>query len=205
MQGNIGDLVEGLNRLRTSALIQIIGFIINGIGLIGMIGTLGFTWIMDPYRPRIMDINRISGLLPVIFLFLFLILISFILLISAFYYLYTATGYLKEYDEGRLGIGRTGMILVAVGAVLMPLLLIIGLVSISAILIIIGMIMFSVMLMRLGDMENISTNIYTAGILYIIGTILAIIPYLNIVAVILNLIAAILIYMGAGESIYRIA
>lgn len=64
--------------------------------------------------------------------------------------------------------------------------------------------MFSIMLIRLGDMENISSNIHTAGILYIIGIVLSFIPYVNIIAVILNLIASILIYTGAGESISRI-
>ncbi len=68
----------------------------------------------------------------------------------------------------------------------------------------IGWILFSVMLIRLGDLKDVSNSIHTAGILYLIGIILSLVPYLSIIGEILILIAVILIYTGAGESLNRI-
>jgi hypothetical protein len=155
-----------------------------------------------------------------------------ILLLVGFIYWFMSAGRLKEYDQ-RLGIGRTGVLLVVIGIILLifggaiaatSLLTLskhmisegipyyglaalggfIAILGIGGILIFIGWILFSIMLMRLGDLEDVSGSIHTAGILYLIGVILSIIPYANFIGLILTLVAVILIYTGAGETLNRL-
>ena len=57
---------------------------------------------------------------------------------------------------------------------------------------------------KIRDLECVSNTIHTAGILYLIGIIVSLVPYLNVIGEILILIAVILIYTGAGESLNRI-
>ena len=147
----------------------------------------------------------------------------------AFYKFYKATGYLKEYDAPRLGIGRTGILIslaglgVAVigllvlvasvasieastryqtfGSLLGLLFAIMGLLIIAAVLILIGSILFGIMVMRLGEVEGLDPGFKWAGILYIAGIILGLIPKLGIVGTILELVSAILIYTYSKNSL----
>ncbi len=71
----------------------------------------------------------------------------------------------------------------------------------GGILIFVGAILFGIMLIRLGDLENVSDKIHTAGILYIIGMVLLMIPYVNIIGSILTLISVVMVYLGAKETL----
>jgi uncharacterized membrane protein len=247
MSGVIDDLIEGLNRLKSGALIQLIAFILIAIGLVGFVFFWGFVF-MPPQQG--MTLPGLLRILSGAMLFVALIIIAWILSIIAFYYWYSATGYLRRYNDERLGIGRTGMTLILIALVLLILVVggifaflytvgsmtvggleipaihpmeplgpatnymsffiaMLGILILPAllggILLLVGMIMFSIMLMRLGDMENVSSSIHTAGILFIIAIILSIIPYVNFIGSILHLIGIILIYSGAGETISRLS
>ncbi len=75
------------------------------------------------------------------------------------------------------------------------------LILLGGILIFVGAILFGIMLIRLGDLENVSDKIHTAGILYIIGMVLLMIPYVNIIGSILTLISVVMVYLGAKETL----
>ena len=221
----VSSLISGLRKLKTGALLQIISVILCIIAVIYLFMIMGF-FILS-MSPRIMTGALLSSLLGVGILGV----IIAILLLVGFIYWFTATGDLENYNS-RLGIGKTGVILIIIGIILV----IIGgfsliasratypgmemhsypgmgfmalggfmfFLGIGGLLILIGWILFSIMLIRLGDLEEVSDSIHTAGILYLIGIILSLIPYLNIVGSILILIAVIMIYTGASSTLDRL-
>jgi hypothetical protein len=219
-------LVDGLRKLRTGALLQLIAVIISVFALIYMFIVMGLGFMtLNPTMMASAFIGALASLILIGTLIGILLLVGFI-------YWFMSAGRLKEYDQ-RLGIGRTGVLLVVIGIILLifggaiaatSLLTLskhmisegipyyglaalggfIAILGIGGILIFIGWILFSIMLMRLGDLEDVSGSIHTAGILYLIGVILSIIPYANFIGLILTLVAVILIYTGAGETLNRL-
>ena len=151
-----------------------------------------------------------------------------ILLLIGFIYWFTAAVDLENYNSG-LGIGKTGVILIIIGIILaiVGVLSLIGMgaaylgmaehpypgmgamafggliffLGIGGLLVLIGWILFSIMLIRLGDLEEVSDTIHTAGILYLIGIVLSLIPFLNVIGSILILVAVVMIYTGAGSTL----
>ena len=211
-QRDVTLLVEGLSKLRTGAIIILIGIILEVAGIF--------------MAPGLLSIFAMTGAAPspgltlgALVTPLALLIIGVLLGIVAFILWFSATGKLKAYDPSRLGIGRTGMILQLVGVILIflgllaivpvifaagstgsPEMLIgaiygmLGLVGLGAILALVGLILFGIMIMRLGEIQGVDPGFRTAGILYI----LTLIPY---VGPILQLIAVIMIYVYAGRSI----
>jgi hypothetical protein len=210
---DVSSLISGLRKLRTGALLQITAVILSIIAVIYLFTIMGLS--MLTMEPRMMFGAMLSSLLGIGVLGV----IIGILLLLGFIYWFTATGDLENYNS-RLGIGKTGVIIVIVGIILAILgaLLLVGLpgmgfmalggfmffIGIGGLLVLIGWILFSIMLIRLGDLEEVSDSIHTAGILYLIGIILSLIPYLNIVGNILVLIAVIMVYSGAGSTLDRL-
>jgi len=122
-----------------------------------------------------------------------------------------ATGRLKGFNA-RFGVGRTGMILQLLAVIVLiaalaftasalaslatapppvgPALpdLVIAVYTflivlvVAFILALAGSIMFGVMLRRLPEAEGVDPGFKTAGLLYIIGTVLTVVPYVNFVA-----------------------
>jgi len=221
---DVRELVDGLYRLRTGALLQILAVIVSLIGLVYAISILGLSIFMSPQMGLGSIVSTIGSIVLVAF-------ISGILMLIGFIYWFMATGNLRNYNPSKLGIGRTGVTIIVIGLIiaLLAILALAGavatlppagprepallfattggfaiLVLLGLIMVFIGWILFSVMLIRLGDLENVSNTIHTAGILYLIGIIVSLVPYLTVIGEILILIAVILIYTGAGESLNRI-
>jgi hypothetical protein len=92
------------------------------------------------------------------------------------------------------------MVMALAGLALLALVL----VGIGAVLAIIGFIFFMVMLLRLGEVEGISPTLKNAGVMLLVGFILSFIPVINIIGAIITLIAVVMIYRGAGESIHNL-
>ena len=75
---------------------------------------------------------------------------------------------------------------------------------IGIILGVVGMMMFSIMLIRLSRENWASPNLHTAGILLLMGVILSVPSILNILGWVLMIVANIIIYIGAKESIEKL-
>jgi len=159
------------------------------------------------------------------------ILVALILAIIAFILWFMATGNLKRYNPERFGIGRLGMLLQLIGIILIVVggvggLALMGFVAsasltaapsafgaffgflailiLAAILAIIGAILFAIMVMRLPEDAGIESGFKTAGILYLIGVILSIIPFVSMVGSIIVLVAVILIFIYSGSTLRRL-
>ena len=233
---DLSSLVDGLRKLRTGALLQIIAVVISIIIFIYMFISVGALMLFSP--------RMLTGtVLPTLVGAAITGIVSGILSLIGFIYWFRATNSLREYNPDRLGIGRTGIILTVIGLILVILggivvigssllthistttssttltmrsasitaphatFIILGFVAIlgaGGILAFIGWILFSIMLIRLGNLENVSSSLHTAGILYLIGFILSLIPFIGIVGGILILVAVIFIYTGSGDTLNQL-
>ena len=158
-------------------------------------------------------------------------LVALILTIIAFILWFMATGNLKRYNPERFGIGRLGMVLQLIGIILIVVggvagLALIGFAAsaglmaapsafgaffgflailiLAAILAIIGAILFAIMFIRFPEDARIESGFKTAGILYLIGVILSIIPFVSMVGSIIVLVAVILIFIYSGSTLRRL-
>ncbi len=182
------------------------------------------------YTPRAPLIAIHPKLLAVLGVSALLLLIAGILGVISFVLWFMATGDLKRYRK-RLGIGRTGMILqilaviiiivcvvglIAFSAVsagqlifekplfgastVMMVLGVLGVVVIGAILAIIGSIMFGLMLMRMPE-EGLDSGFKKAGIIYLVGMVTSLIPFVSLISWILDLTSAVLVYRSSKRSL----
>ncbi len=210
-------LIEGLSKLKTGALLALIALILSiggfllSPGLFSLLGAMG-----GGLPPEAVIGSLLIGLGVSLF--------GGILAIIAFFIWFSATGSLKRFDPSRLGIGRTGMLLQLIGAILVILGLLVivggiasvgaaaattpspetlimgtvlgglGLVGLGGVLALIGLILFGIMLTRLAEIEGVDPGFKTAGILYI----LTLVPYIG---GILGLVAIIMIYVYSKRSI----
>ncbi|MDW8035924.1 MAG: DUF973 family protein [Candidatus Korarchaeum sp.] len=71
----------------------------------------------------------------------------------------------------------------------------------TAIILLIGALLFGAMVMRLSEVEGLEKGFRTAGILYIVGILLAWIPYISLIAVALDVLALILIYIYSSRGL----
>ncbi len=222
------SLVRGLSDLKTGALFSLIAYALSFLVLLIVLAMVPH--IMIPgMGPRTIPTTGLAALLGMLSLIVVMGIVILVLAVLAFYKFYKATGYLKEYDAPRLGIGRTGILISlaglgvifigllvlvasmasigastgyqALGGLLGPLFAMMGLVIIAAVLIIIGSILFGIMVMRLGEVDGLDPGFKWAGILYIAGVILELIPNLGIVGTILGLVSTILIYTYSKNSL----
>jgi len=216
----VSPLISGLRKLRTGALLQIIsvviGIVSDFITPIYLHTAIGFSmlssWSMADL-PFSLPPSNIIGIE-------ILETIIGILLLIGFIYWFTASDDLENYNR-RYEIGRTGAIIVVIGIILViveELFLIgmreppypgigaifswvISLLGIGRLLAIIGLALFSIMLIRLGDLEEASDTIHIAGILYLIGIVLAFIQSTYAAGIMLILVAVILIYVGVDSAL----
>jgi len=207
---SVGELVEGLRKLRTGALLSIVSTILAFVGLAVIFASVGFAVSTDP--------NAIMAMLGTAAIGLGLLAATLVLSLIAFILWFMATGHFKRHDPVKLGIGRLGMILVVVGIILvlaMMVVIVVGAVAgslgvfvsalmggiviavLGGVLAFVGVILFALMLMRLPETPKVDSSLKTAGILYIIGMILSFI----LIGAVLMLVAVILIYTGSGVSI----
>jgi len=79
-----------------------------------------------------------------------------------------------------------------------------GFLLLAAILLVIGAVLFALMLMRLPETPNVESGFKTAGILYLVGIILFLIPIINFAGVILVLVAIILVFVYSDSTLKRL-
>ncbi len=214
------SLVDGLEKLKTGAMLAIIGDVLAIAGVIFAVASVG-----TGINPA--DIQSIFLVLGVI---LIPFLIAMILAIIAFILWFQATGKLKEIKDD-LGIGRTGMILQLIGLLLMIASVVIvfpvffasssqihsfesemiwptigamafgmmALMGLGGLIIVSGAILFGIMLLRLSKVEGVDQGFNTAGILYLIGIGASVL--FAAVGSILMFAALVLIYMSANRSL----
>jgi hypothetical protein len=101
----------GLRHLRTGALLQFLGVILAIIGILAMFtgGMVGM-----------MTMNPMAVLAGAIG-FVAILLTGVVVGLIGYIFWFMATGSFKQYSPERLGIGRTGMKLVVLGAILVIL------------------------------------------------------------------------------------
>ena len=216
-QQNLGELIAGLRRLRTGALISLIAVILIIVSLGIIFFSVGFFMPgpgASPYPPMAMITGTVMFSLVVIGAAAVLGLIAYILW-------FMAAGHLKRYNM-KWGIGRLGMTLQIIALAIIALALIIilptaiiggfkvflgvfagfvGIMFVGGILSIVGAILFAIMLIRLPEEPKIDSGFKVAGILYLLGLIISLIPTINIVGLILSIVAVIMIYISSGNSL----
>ena len=218
--GQVSELIEGFRKLRFGALISIISVIVAFASLAILFFTVGFA--LPTIYPAPMS-HMFSG---VAITTMTVILVASALSLIAFILWFMATGNFKRYNPDRFGIGRLGLLLQIIGIILIfagslafvgvafaqgPNITLFGvffgfiaIVMLAAILVLVGAILFAIMLMRLPEDQNVESDFKTAGILYLIGIILSIIPYISMVGSILTLVAVILIFTYSGSTLKRL-
>ncbi len=169
-----------------------------------------------------------TNLTALISLGIFLLLVGIAILvvvIVALYKFYRATGHLREFDP-RLGLGRTGILLVILGivvlllgtsiaglsigltaprmgpsAILGAIFSIVGIVILGVALVVIGDILFAVMVMRLAEIEGLDRGFRIAGALYIASVVLSFVPYIGVAGYAIGLVSTFLIYTYSKNSL----
>ncbi len=218
--GQVSELIEGFRKLRFGALISIISVIIAFASLAILFFTVGFAFPTIHPAPMF---HMFSG---VAITMMTVMLVASALSLIAFILWFMATGNLKRYNPDRFGIGRLGLLLQVIGIILIfaGSLAFVGVafaqgsniaffgvffsfmavIMFAAILVLVGAILFAIMLIRLPEDQNVESDFKTAGILYLIGIILSIIPYISMVGSILILVAVILIFTYSGSTLKRL-
>lgn len=218
--GQVSELIEGFRKLRFGALISIISVIIAFASLAILFFTVGFAFPTIHPAPIF---HMFSG---VAITMMTVMLVASALSLIAFILWFMATGNLKRYNPDRFGIGRLGLLLQVIGIILIfaGSLAFVGVafaqgsniaffgvffsfmavIMFAAILVLVGAILFAIMLIRLPEDQNVESDFKTAGILYLIGIILSIIPYISMVGSILILVAVILIFTYSGSTLKRL-
>lgn len=108
---DVSSLISGLRKLRIGALSEIISVILGIIAVIYLFTITGFS--MLSMSPRLMTGALLSSFIGIGILEV----IMGILLLIGFIYWFTAAGDLENYNS-RLGIGKTGVILIIIGIIL---------------------------------------------------------------------------------------
>lgn len=216
-QQDIGELINGFEKLRTGAMVYLISVILLFISTV-LFMAMGMSLLgISEYTPdKIAEVlgGLMAGFIPMV--------LAVILSLIAFILWFIATGHFKRHDPTKLGIGRLGMILQLVAVVIILVILGVVLATITtgsseavlgglltftvslipaAIISIVGTIFFAMMLMRLPEEPKVDPGFKTAGTFYIVALILSFIPYVNIVGSIIGLVAVIMVYLASGTSI----
>jgi hypothetical protein len=121
------NLVEGINRLRTGAIIQIFSFIIFIISFL-IIVVWGFQYITYSYVIKVLGKAPLYMSLLRILTLLLITLPTIIILLLGFYQWLKASRHLKIYDIERLSMGGIGIIIIIIGLIIL-LIVVIGLIS----------------------------------------------------------------------------
>ncbi len=216
-------LMMGISDLRSGAKYSLIAYLLTLLVAVAILATFPsmFAWGMNANVYN-MNLNFLIGLGVLVVLVGIAILVVSIV---AFYKFYKATGHLKEFDP-RFSIGRTGILLVIAGLVVLllgtfivglaigltapgnepgsivgVLLSMVGIIILGVALAVIGEILFAVMIMRLSEVEGLDQGFKIAGALYIASVILSFIPYVGIVGYALGLVSMFLIYTYSKNSL----
>ncbi|RDD52779.1 MAG: DUF973 family protein [Candidatus Korarchaeota archaeon NZ13-K] len=213
----------GLSDLRKGALFNLIGYAMLLVAMMAMLSflpmilqlpSLGYIPYSDMMLPKLGLTEVLLILLP--------LLIALLIGLMGFYYFFRSTGHLKRFDAPRLGIGRTGMTLQLIGLIaiivglpatifsiaiapygsfaIYALFGMLGIALVAVALLIVGDLLFGVMLIRMGEVEGLA-EFKTAGIIYVVGPILTLIPLISFVGLLLDIVAQILIYVYSGRGI----
>ncbi|MEM3870170.1 MAG: DUF973 family protein [Candidatus Korarchaeum sp.] len=227
----LSDLRKGLSDLKVGALLSLLTYVILLVALLSSLSLLPmFTLMLGQ-----LELTSLISVMPLLSIVLLAVLAALVTSLAAFYKFFRATGHLKRFDAPKLGIGRIGVLLGIVGAVvillgsisLMSLTMtsaslnaplesleylspyglyaFTGVLVVGAIVIVIGEILFSVMVMRLGEVEGLDSGFRTAGILYLAGILIAFIPLVSLLALVLEIVALILIYRCSESSLRFLA
>ncbi len=207
------DLEMGLKKLRTGALLAIVGDLVAIVGVALAFASMGMAMGMNSPQAALLFAGTLA--LPM--------LAAAVLGLIAFIFWFQATGYLKKVNS-ELGIGRTGMVLQIVGIAVMLLSMLLmagslaaarsgfnamtgammgllGFMFLGGFLILVGAILFGIMILRLAKVPEVDPGFQTAGIVYIVAIVSSLIPYVSVVGWILMFVALILIYSYAGRSL----
>ncbi len=111
--GEFDSLTSGLRDLRSGSLFEILSIVIL---LIAFIPLFTMVPLAGPMAPRMMPLAGL--MITQIFFILGIALIAVILAILSFYKFYKAASHFKEYDPSRLGIGKTGVLLIIIAIIL---------------------------------------------------------------------------------------
>lgn len=220
----------GLSDLRMGALLGLIAYVTLILVFLVFLVSFLFPMITQPVEP----LSAITSILSSLLLLGVGLLIGLILAITSFYKFFKATGHLKRFDAPRLGIGRVGVLLQLAALAIMvistmevivmtpygtvpkyeysaPLIAFAVLFVAASIVSLMGSLLFGIMLMRLADVEGLSGGFKVAGVLYIATAIMGGLGFILGAVVIgaaifiLGMLAMVVIYTSAGESLRKLA
>ncbi len=116
--GELDSLVSGLRDLKSGALFEIISVIILIVAFVPLFAMTSIRpmALSGPMGPRMMPLTGL--MITQVLIISGAALIAFILAIYSFYKFYKAAGHFKDYDRSRLGIGKTGVLLIIIAIIL---------------------------------------------------------------------------------------
>jgi hypothetical protein len=233
-ESRLDELTEGIERLKNGALISVLSIVFGIAAFLLLLAVLPHMRFLNiSLYSNITTMNRtiisiferkLVGALPYIAISGLMLILSAILAIASFVLFFMATGNLKKYSE-KFGIGRIGLIIVLLSMLLVlvavpsafltigikhlpsfPVLMLmtIALVFLSILLSAVGQILFSIMLIRLSEEKDVDEGFRIAGILLAVSAILIFIPFISIAGLVLDLVALILIYTSAKNSLNKL-
>jgi hypothetical protein len=233
-ESRLDELTEGIERLKNGALISVLSIVFGIAAFLLLLAVLPHMRFLNiSLYSNITTMNRtiisiferkLVGALPYIAVSGLMLILSAILAIASFVLFFMATGNLKKYSE-KFGIGRIGLIIVLLSMLLVlvavpsafltteikhlpsfPVLMLmtIALVFLSILLSAAGQILFSIMLIRLSEEKDVDEGFRIAGILLAVSAILIFIPFISIAGLVLDLVALILIYTSAKNSLNKL-
>ncbi|RZN63693.1 MAG: hypothetical protein DSO07_10930 [Thermoproteota archaeon] len=233
-ESRLDELTEGIERLKNGALISVLSIVFGIAAFLLLLAVLPHMRFLNiSLYSNITTMNRtiisiferkLVGALPYIAVSGLMLILSAILAIASFVLFFMATGNLKKYSE-KFGIGRIGLIIVLLSLLLvlvavpsaflttgikyLPsfpalMLMTIALVFLSILLSAVGQILFSIMLIRLSEEKDVDEGFRIAGILLAVSAILIFIPFISIAGLVLDLVALILIYTSAKNSLNKL-
>lgn len=233
-ESRLDELTEGIERLKNGALISVLSIVFGMAAFLLLLAVLPhMSFLNISLYSNITTMNRtiisiferkLVGALPYIAVSGLMLILSAILAIASFVLFFMATGNLKKYSE-KFGIGRIGLIIVLLSLLLVlvavpsaflttgikhlpsfPVLMLmtIALVFLSILLSAVGQILFSIMLIRLSEEKDVDEGFRIAGILLAVSAILIFIPFISIAGLVLDLVALILIYTSAKNSLNKL-
>jgi len=239
----VDELVKGIERFKNGSLMSILSMIFGiATGFLFSAALPMRVPIMSLYlnitgRPHFLNITanriasiierRLTGALPYIVSGGLILILAVMLAIISFILFFMATGNMKKHDE-RLGLGRTGLIIALISALILAggasialfsvrtaerghLIFSVGmlamagaLVFLSILLMSAGLILFSIMLIRLSEEKDVDEGFKLAGFMVAAGAVLSLIPLISPAGLVLYLVAFILIYTSSKSSLGKL-
>ena len=201
-------LINGLETLHSGLKMYLIAVAVIFIGMIIVVGALiGFATIASISSVSSSNPNELvnsvgwSAIILAILIIIIAGVLGFIAITRVRNGMETIAGVYRDAQIGATGAKLIyyGIILMVVGAI--TLLIFIGVIFllIGGLLLLIGGILWGLGMMNLDNI--LQEDLKTPAIIYIIGVVLALIPWINIVGSILELVAIYLMYTRLGAEI----